>query len=56
MPLMEPASDHPQQKELEAISNIIDSTPTICERVLQELNKPNGSLNRGVSPLFVENE
>jgi len=36
---MEPASDHPQQKELEAISNIIDSTPTICERVLQELNK-----------------
>ena len=39
MPLMEPASSHPQEKELEAISTIIDSTPTICEYVLQDLNK-----------------
>ena len=39
MPLLEPISGHPQDKELEAISNIIDSTPTICERVLQELNR-----------------
>ncbi len=42
MPLMEPAtshSQHPQQKELEAISAIIDNTPTICEYVLQDLNK-----------------
>jgi len=39
LPLMEPASDHPQQNELEVISNIIDSTPTIRERVLQDLNK-----------------
>lgn len=38
MPLMEPASDHPQAKELEVISNIIDATPTICERVLQDLS------------------
>jgi hypothetical protein len=29
MPLMEPASSHPQEKELEAISTIIDNTPTI---------------------------
>ena len=39
MPLMEPASSHPQERELEAISAIIDSTPTICEYVLQDLNK-----------------
>jgi IS5 family transposase len=38
MPLMEPVSDHLQAKELEVISNIIDSTPTICERVLQDLS------------------
>jgi IS5 family transposase len=39
MPLMEPASSHPQQRELEAISTIIDNTPTICGYVLQDLNK-----------------
>ena len=39
MPLMEPASSHPQEKELEAISTIIDNTPTICGYVLQDLNK-----------------
>ena len=39
MPLMESASDHPQAKELEVISNIIDDTPTICEYVLQDLNR-----------------
>ena len=39
MPLMEPASSHPQQRELEAISNIIDNTPSISDYVLQDLNK-----------------
>ena len=39
MPLMEPASSHPQQRELETISTIIDDTPTICGYVLQDLNK-----------------
>ena len=39
MPLTEPASSHPQQKELEAISTIIDRTATICDYVLQDLNK-----------------
>ena len=39
MPLMEPASSHPQEKELVAISTIIDSTPTICGYVLQDLNR-----------------
>ena len=31
--------DHAQSKELEIISDIIDSNPTICERILQDLNK-----------------
>ena len=39
LPLMEPASDHPQEIELEIISKIIDDTPTICDYVLQDLNK-----------------
>ena len=41
MPLMNLADSqckHPQQKELEAISRIIDSNPTICDYVLQDLN------------------
>tara|TARA_B100000315_G_scaffold25297_1_gene21892 strand:+ start:271 stop:546 length:276 start_codon:yes stop_codon:yes gene_type:complete len=39
MPLIEPVSSHPQERELEAISNIIDNTPTISEYVLQDLNR-----------------
>jgi IS5 family transposase len=39
MPLMPAEIDHPQAKELEAISRIIDSKPTICERVLQDLQR-----------------
>ena len=39
MPLMSKITDHAQSKELEVISNIIDANPTICERVLQDLNK-----------------
>ncbi len=39
MPLMSQITDHTQSKELEAISNIIDANPTICDRVLQDLNK-----------------
>jgi len=39
IPLLEPRSDHPQARELEAISNIIDNTPTICDYVLQDLNR-----------------
>ena len=36
---MEPASAHPQERELEIISQIIDHTPTICGYVLQDLNE-----------------
>ena len=39
MPLIQPASGHPREKELEVISTIIDKTPIIYERVLQDLNK-----------------
>jgi len=39
MPLLEPRSDHPQARELEAISNLIDNTHTICDYILQDLNR-----------------
>lgn len=39
MPLIEPASGHTKERELEAISSIIDNTPTIYDYVLQDLNK-----------------
>jgi IS5 family transposase len=39
IPLLEPVSSHPQEKELEAISRIIDNTATISDYVLQDLNR-----------------
>ena len=39
MPLMNSASNHPQAKELEVISDIIDNTPTFCKYVFQDLNR-----------------
>jgi len=39
MPLIDPPTGHPKEKELEVISIVLDSTPTICEYVLQDLNK-----------------
>jgi len=39
MPLMQPVGDHAQEKELAAISHIIDTTPSICDRILQDLNR-----------------
>jgi IS5 family transposase len=39
MPLIDPPTGHPKEKELEAISIVLDSTPTICDYVLQDLNK-----------------
>jgi len=44
MPLMPHILDHPQSKELGAISNIIDTTSIICDHVLQDLNR-NKNLN-----------
>jgi len=39
LPILEPSSNHPQALELEAISEIIDDTPTICEHVMNDVNK-----------------
>lgn len=39
MPLIDPPTGHPREKELEAISIVLDSIPTICDHVLQDLNK-----------------
>ena len=39
LPLIMPATGHQKEKELEAISTIINNTPTICDYVLQDLNK-----------------
>lgn len=39
MPLMAHILDHPQSKELEEISTIIDANPTICHYILQDLNR-----------------
>lgn len=46
MPLMAHIMNHPQSQELEAISAIIDAKPTICENVLQDLNRGKGQLRR----------
>lgn len=39
MPLIDPPTGHPREKELEVISSVLDCTPTICDHVLQDLNK-----------------
>ncbi len=39
MPLMPAEIDHPQAHELETISHIINSSPTICDCVMQDLCK-----------------
>ena len=38
IPLMAHILDHPQSKELEVISGIIDANPTICRYILQDLS------------------
>lgn len=38
MPLMPPATDHPQAVELENISRILDANPTICDLAMQDLS------------------
>ena len=39
MPLMAHIKEHSQCQELEVISKIIDTNPTICDHILQDLNK-----------------
>ena len=52
MPLMERASSHRKERELEAISAIINNTPTICEYVLQGRNKYSVTKHRTDSMLL----
>ena len=51
LPLMETASGHTQEIELDIISSIIDNTPTISDYVLQDLTK--GKTIRFFSELVV---
>jgi IS5 family transposase len=46
MPLMPHILDHPQSKELEVISGIIDANPTICDHILQDLNRGKSEAQR----------
>ncbi len=46
MPLMSHIVDHPQSKELELISGIIDANPTICDQILQDLCKGKSETQR----------
>ena len=39
IPLMAHIQDHEQNQELMMISSIIESNPTICQHILQDLNK-----------------
>lgn len=39
LPILPSASNHPQAKELEAVSSIIDENQSICDDVLNDLNK-----------------
>jgi len=55
MPLMDSKIDHPRADELEAISRIIDSNPTICDHVMQDLcKKPTDSAAAGASGMTAE--
>jgi hypothetical protein len=46
MPLMAHILDHPQSQELEVISSIIDANATICQHILQDLNKGKSASQR----------
>ena len=46
MPLMPAETDHPQAKELAAISRIISNKPIICELVLQDLGGHRSMANK----------
>ena len=55
MPLMPHILDHPQSKELEAISGIIDKNSIICEHILQDLNRNKTlSLRAGANGMSAE--
>lgn len=53
MPLMVPTSNHPMERELDAISEIIDETPTLAGYVLQDLKAKTKS-NAGAKGMSAE--
>ena len=55
IPLMPTEIDHPQALELEAISRIINSRPTICDYVMQDLCKGrSATVNKGANGMTAE--
>ena len=55
MPLMEPATNHDQAKELEAINAILNKNPTICDLVYQDLcAKRSTNTRRGARGMSAE--
>ena len=46
MPLMTHILDHAQSQELEVISAIIDANPTICDHIVQDLNRGKSETQR----------
>jgi len=54
-PLISPATNHPQARELEAISAILKKHPTICQRVHQDLsNDKNTGARSGARGMSAE--
>ena len=54
-PLISPATNHPQARELEAISAILKKHPTICQRVYQDLsNDKNTGARSGARGMSAE--
>lgn len=54
MPLMPNNIDHPRARELEQISQILDSIPTILELVLQDLTHGVENRNCGAEGMTAE--
>jgi len=54
MPLMPSDIQHPRAKELERISKILDSIPTITDMVLQDLTSGVKNHHRGAQGMSVE--
>ena len=54
MPLMPSNIDHPRARELDRISQILDSIPTITDMVLQDLTHDIKSRTRGAEGMTAE--
>jgi IS5 family transposase len=54
MPLMPSNIEHPRARELDRISQILDSIPTITDMVLQDLTQGVKNINRGAEGMTAE--